>query len=881
MINRDITSILNVGTGLNTRPEIEGTQGSKFRLNGLGATAMAITADGTDANGNPGSPTVSGYYGYTKINVMSSEAVGQTQIVKGVVPAEYGMAMGGQMSVITKSGTNDWHGSLFHRYEGSILSARPQFLSKENNSVWNQFGGSFGGPIKRDKVFFFAAYEGYRQRGVVATNVNVPTERFRNILSTSLPFPETQLWLKYYPLPNQPLNVPDALTAVWIGPAARSANDDHVDSKLDYLVGGGNLSLSMMAAHPDLSVPPDLPTNPRVFRSKWRRASVNYVLGKGPWTFSTRAGYNVARLWRVQDWWYANDPNKPETIHGMRNIKYINYPGLTAVRGESHVRSRTPTYTAEQHVGYLRGKHSFKFGGMLYLPSGGNPDTDAGSVSYQTLTDVMNNTPSAISFDSGRPDHTWRFVNFGFFAQDDWRVNRKFVLNMGLRYDRFGKFSPQALHPKDPYGTIGFFNLEGFCGCSSFVWNGPLRPGDNPFHSDNLSLAPRLGLAYTLDDKGDFVMRGGFGINFQGYDVQTFEDRLGRSPRIPNAASVSRLEAAQLGWKYPIYQEDMLIHYDSLSTISVGALVDPNFKPAYAMNYTLGFQKALTSTMVLETAYVGTRGVKFPMNRTYNQVDRLTGVRPNPNMGQGVYIDNSQETVYHSWQSSLRQRFSHGVLFNLNYTWAKALSYTGGGTALVAGGDTSGTVEDFFDIKIERSLSVGDVAHSFSTDVLYQLPTPFKSSVLARHVLGGWQVAGIIRASTGEPLMVTQTGGRPDLVDIAGAINNQCCSFGNLQYLNRAAFVEQRVVTASGRTPRRGYQSSSPLRTPGYSNLDVSLGKSFSLEKARFELKADIQNALNQTQYKNVATNLSSSNFGQVTATNGARIIQVQLRLAF
>src|SRR5437016_2659451 len=192
VINRDITSILNVGTGLNTRPEIEGTQGSKFRLNGLGATAMAITADGTDANGNPGSPTVSGYYGYTKINVMSSEAVGQTQIVKGVVPAEYGMAMGGQMSVITKSGTNDWHGSLFHRYEGSILSARPQFLSKENNSVWNQFGGSFGGPIKRDKVFFFAAYEGYRQRGVVATNVNVPTERFRDILLKSLPFPETR-----------------------------------------------------------------------------------------------------------------------------------------------------------------------------------------------------------------------------------------------------------------------------------------------------------------------------------------------------------------------------------------------------------------------------------------------------------------------------------------------------------------------------------------------------------------------------------------------------------------------------------------------------------------------------------------------------------------
>ena len=197
MINRDITSILNVGTGLTTRASAEGTAASKFRLNGLGSTAMAVTANGTDANGNPGSPTISGYYGYTKINVMSSEAVGEMQIVKGVTPAEYGMAMGGHMSVITKSGTNAWHGSLFHRYEGSILSARPQLLARENNSVWNQFGGSLGGPIKPNKAFFFFAYEGYRQRGVIAMNASAPTQRFRDILSTSLPFKETQTWLKY------------------------------------------------------------------------------------------------------------------------------------------------------------------------------------------------------------------------------------------------------------------------------------------------------------------------------------------------------------------------------------------------------------------------------------------------------------------------------------------------------------------------------------------------------------------------------------------------------------------------------------------------------------------------------------------------------------
>ena len=165
---------------------------------------------------------------------------------------------------------------------------------------------------------------------------------------------------------------------------------------------------------------------------------------------------------------------------------------------------------------------------------------------------------------------------------------------------------------------------------------------------------------------------------------------------------------------------------------------------------------------------------------------------------------------------------------------------------------------------------------------MYEIPSPFRNSAIAKQVLGGWQIAGIVKATTGEPLKVTQTGGRPDLIDIEGAVNKNCSSFGNLQYLNRAAFEQLPVVTASGRTAQRGHESNSPLRMPGYSNLNLSLGKNFFVGEGRtLEFKADMQNALNQTQYSSVSTNLCSVNFGQVTGTNGARIIQVQLRLAF
>jgi hypothetical protein len=147
--------------------------------------------------------------------------------------------------------------------------------------------------------------------------------------------------------------------------------------------------------------------------------------------------------------------------------------------------------------------------------------------------------------------------------------------------------------------------------------------------------------------------------------------------------------------------------------------------------------------------------------------------------------------------------------------------------------------------------------------------------------LGGWNLSGIWRGRTGLPLGVTQTGGRPDLLDIEGAVNETCCSFGNLQYLNPAAFALVNVP-ASGRTARRGTSGATPLRGPGIWNLDLAIGKNFNLrENTRLELRGDLSNALNHTRYSGLATNMSGIGFGQITSTLPARVIQVQARIAF
>jgi len=253
-------------------------------------------------NGNAGSPSLSQYQGFNKIDVMSSEAVAEAQVVKGVVPAEYGQAMAGTLSLITKSGTNDWHGSLFERYEGAALSSKDFFLSSQPESRWNQFGGSFGGPLVKKRAFFFIASEGYRQQTSKPITSNVPTLLLRQQMLAALPFPETQALLDLYPLPTQ-TTAPGALTGSWLGPAPKKADDDHVDGRFDVQAFTGNLSATFTTGHPSLVFPAStsgsLSTDPRSYTSLTKRYNASFVMARGRYTSETRFGYNYNSVSRT------------------------------------------------------------------------------------------------------------------------------------------------------------------------------------------------------------------------------------------------------------------------------------------------------------------------------------------------------------------------------------------------------------------------------------------------------------------------------------------------------------------------------------------------------------------------------------------------------
>ena len=313
-------------------------------------------------------------------------------------------------------------------------------------------------------------------------------------------------------------------------------------------------------------------------------------------------------------------------------------------------------------------------------------------------------------------------------------------------------------------------------------------------------------------------------------------------------------------------------------------IFDPDIHAPYSLNTYFGMQRSLASHFALETAYVGTRGYEFPMYRTFNSVDRVTGRRPNPSLGEGNYIDNSQSTTYHSWQTSLRKRYANSGSFAVHYTWGKTQAYTGGDIGATFQGDATNVVQDFQEWRRELGPATGDIRHLFVADWLYALPALESRPGLMRHTLGGWQIAGVVRAHTGTPFNLgepsARSASRPDLLDAGQAIFDDYRS--TLQYLNPAAFAAVPKSAVSGATLRAGTYANNALRGPGLVSVDLSFAKNFELPRSfKLQVRTDMFNAFNRVNYTSLVTNIESRTFGQLTGAAGARAIQLNTRLSF
>ena len=870
LFRRDWTNILRVTNGIFTG--VGNAVGSGVSLNGLAGGGVSLTVDGTDASASPESNSVNMAAGFNNtIKILSLEAIQEVNVTKGIAPAEIANTLSGNINLISKSGTNDFHGSLFENYQTGGLNARNQFLTSKPQSVFNQFGGSVGGPVLKNKLFFFGVYEGLRQSSFQTLSAQVPTQEYRSRALAAVP--EYQQFFDVLNLPNEPYptgrcTATDLVgcVATFNGAGSSTARDNHIVVRGDYYLTSTNLvSVRYTQAEPRQETPnSNSPANPRSFETTNSSLTASLTHTRSRFSTESRFGYRTSDLGRLDALFDLGVP-------GL----FVANPSF-GMAGEVNF-SRGTSYNFEQVASLSKGRHSIKFGGLFQLHDQTRENEELPETRYDNDADFIANIPGTLQITWGLSPYLLKQWGLGFFVQDDFKVNSRLVLNLGLRYDYFSvptEKDDKLFNRDEPFGF------------------GPLRPPDSIWEADRNNFAPRLGFAYTMDSGAKTVLRGGFGSFNTRVGVTNAIELVRDSLDLPFRRVFSRAEGIQFDLKYPETNDSTRALRSAPGAPWTGTTVNPNFPTPYSLQWTMSLQRELTGSMAVETAYIGTRGVKLTLNRNMNEPDRVTGLRPVPEgFSRFRHFDTSDSSYYHAWQTSLRKRFSQDFSFDAHYTWSRAMTHSIGDLSTLQG------PQDNNNLSIEKGPAPFDIPHRFTADFVYELPFARLSSSDSRAtklLLGGWQIAGIYAAESGPPFFIAQGGALLNQrIDYVGG-NVYIEGGDRLDYLSRAAFARAPVNnTPNGQIQARpGTLGRDALRNAGFHNIDLAMSKSLAFtERIRLQIRVDMFNAFNHTSFGGATdtngipaglnTNLDSSTFGRFTATRGARQLQFNARLTF
>jgi hypothetical protein len=896
---RNLSGLMSLTTGVSTY----GEGGGFVQMNGVAAGGTGITVDGTEANSNPEARSMAQYGGQNQISIMSLDSVAEVQIVKGVLPAEYGGVAGGQINVISRSGTNQFHGSAFYAAQNEKWNARNFFSTAQQPvGTFNQYGGTLGGPVLRNRAFFFTTYEGYREEVQRNLDVVVPYQPVRDEILRALPFPETRVVLDALPMPTETVITGGAVNTQvgrWRGLGTRRRTENHIVAKGDVAVwNGANLGLTYTRLRPFTLDPRPNPNNinDREFPNEQDRVAAQLVMTRGAWVSESRVGWNrtyLARLDAFLGVMGANQP--PEVMPYGRRMPAFSVSGLFSTPRSEIWDMKGKTYSVEQKFSRGFQRHLVKTGFRFMRETGGRMNPENPSFTYQTYPDLLANLPNALSTSYGAPPHDSNMDQYSLFVQDDWRLGSRFVLNLGLRYDYYGVVK---VRPTTDV-AVEIVNFERFTDINRLDF-GALRDPLQPYNPDGNNFAPRAGFAWTLNDAETTVVRGGTGFLYSPHLIATVRQSAA-NPFIPFRIVYNRTESVSKGVRWPMYTDDALeiALRDAAGRRTVFSLIDPDIQVPYTVQSMLSVQHSFGRSIAAEVGYVRTDGNDFPLQRQFTQAfDRVTGDRPNPSLGApgGYYIDSSQTMVYNGLQTALRKRFSNRHSWDLNYTYSKSEATQGGDLSayyIASAASSFDNNQDFFNPEYDRGPSSNDLRHRFNAAFIYELPGIGEG--LINRVLGGWQISGVVQVRSGEPLRITQPSGidrsRPDVVEGVDLVLEdwtETCSATGCNYLNPAGFVRVPVSALTTATLRPGTYMLDMARGPGRVDNNITIAKGFEIGAGRrLQVRADMFNALNRKNYNNPQGAINNVDFGRITsatptgATTGARVFQLSGRLTF
>jgi hypothetical protein len=904
--------------------QIGDNTGTQFSVNGLRTNFNSYYLDGSFDN----------EFERGGGNVMPNpDALQEFRLLTTDFDAEFGRYPGGVVNVITRSGSNQFHGLAYDYLRNTILNAQNYFTRGVSPLVYNVFGGGMGGPIVHDKAFFYASYEGTRISSptvITPSSIVVPTQAERmgdfsgdsakikaslqNLTTCGNPYvicptaldPVVQRMLALVPV-GAPAN------SVTPGAPQQQAEasptkQDEGSIRLDYQLNDAHKLQFTYFNSQGTGYDLNAQSNAILDYSgdTTYSAQYNYVLGD-TWIVSPRA-VNSLRIFDTLNKYVIgnsvagntwNDFGSPIGMNAPLNAQpFISITGYWTMgtAGSGQADDEQGAYGISDTYNYTRGNHTLKFGGSYMMdvtPQNGQFLVAGklgftGSSTGNALADFLEGHAATFQQNNGT-DNRFHAADPALFIQDDWRIKPRLTLNLGLRWEVYYPFAGQnnmttfeqgvqsTRFPTAPLGVL--------------VSGDPGIP-DGILHTSFKKFAPRVGFAYDLFGNGKTSVRGAYGIFFSA----TQEDYAGNLIQQPFSLVITVNQTPNLSTPYapaadPFPYTVNLQNPTFVAGATMAGMAPGNSNIPYLQQYNLSVEQEIGTNWSAQIAYVGSVGHHFYVLRDENAPVYVPGAststaginarRPiQPYAGISLW-DTSSSSAFNSFQATITRRLSHNLSINASYVLEKEFDD-------ISGDPTSTTAFQLANegcVSCDRGLSSLEVPQRFVASYLYTLPQVHVWGLLGKEIFDGWQINGITTLSTGSPFNVLSgvdsnldgiATDRPDKVGNPSLGGGRSRAQKIAQFFNTAAFVDLPPDTPYGNSPR------DPIIGPGYVDTDISAFKRFAIyEKHELTFRGEIFNTFNNVNLSSPNATLSSTQFGKITASNSPRIVQFALKYDF
>jgi Carboxypeptidase regulatory-like domain/TonB dependent receptor len=931
------------------------------------------------------------------IPIPNPDSIQEFKVQTGLYDAAYGRYAGANVSLITKSGTNALHGTVFEFFRNTVLNANDYFLNQTNQPRpvlnQNQFGFALGGPMKKEKLFFFGSYQGTRQvNGLAAGQSRTactaslsepPLTNDRSPAALGQMFggmagaqggmaikPDgsninpVALSLLNFKLPDGSFLIPTPQTVDPTKPLAQQGfsvfsdpchfSEDQYVANVDYLASpNSKFEARLFVANDAQTV---------TFPGNGLNPSGNTLGFPSPGNtgfrvFSIAHNYNFHNAW-LNDARIAYVRTRTDTqastafdwsdvgvaegeMSGNNELPSLKILGSVSIASGFPRTITQNSFVFSDILSFVHGRHDLRLGGGITRLQDNVNLVGLGSlVQFLSWPDFLLGISAAsngtqfsnvfASFDDfGLTQRQYRVWEGAGFVEDDYRIRKSLMLNVGLRYERLGQFGDELgrnssfdigkadANPPPGGSVAGYIVASNFPG----VPPAGVQRASNTFGNDGAgqnTLAPRIGFAWQICPS-TLVLRGGYGAYYSRPTGQAFYQNLFGAP-----FSVFRLNAgtanAQATFQDPFPQPfptpesfPMFPAYSPTTTTTIYS-VAPGFRPAMVQQYSLNLQAEPHQGYLLEVGYVGTSGMHLLRQRSLNQAlsasteDPIRGVTDNTlaNVSlrvpiRGVPPDSLQEmesegsSRYNALEMSLVKRLSRGFQFLASYTFSKVLDTDGADINSTSSGNAL-TLGDQNSPSQRWGRASFDRTHRFIFSGTWSLPSP--SAGFQRVVLGGWNLDGVVTIQSGTALTIADTnatnlfGISQDRAQLTGTCSkNRLVRGGSVEsklnnYFDTSCFTTPPVIGADGIGTAFGNSATGIVDGPGQANLDLAVSKivvfNWPQEQSNLQFRAEFYNALNHPQFGNPDRNFTSPTFGVISNTSvNARVGQLALRFSF